>query len=259
MRKIFTTIITIGLSLTGVSKNRINAPVDRAKRCVGSNHDKETCENMRLRAVKINCISKEEYETLKKYGAYPSCNILKKDTDKFLDGWCPCGCFHPDTLITVYDTKKEKLKIKTAKKVIEEQNNTHLVHVGKNSSINNLSYKKSKIRLSTSGKEEKEMLVIKTQNYPPLILTEKHPVVISSGEMITAKNLKTTHLLLNTKGEKIKILDISKKKYNVDVVNFSTERNHPLEHIIVANGLLTGDQYWQASLEDQLNRVVIRQ
>jgi hypothetical protein len=259
MKKIFLTIITIGFSITGISKNRINAPVDKAKRCVGSNHDKDSCESMRLKAVEINCINKEEYETLKRYGAYPSCNILKQGTDKFLDGWCPCGCFHPDTLIASYDTIKEKYKMKTAKEVVKEQNNTHLVHLGKNSSINNISYKKSKIRLSTSGKEEKEMLVIETKDYPPLILTEKHPVVISSGEMITAKNLKETHLLLNTKGEKIKILKISKKKYDLDVVNFSTEREHPLEHIIVANGLLTGDQYWQASLEDQFNRVVIRQ
>jgi hypothetical protein len=259
MLKYYLAIILFNLNLYGTFRNRINAEVDRSKRCVSTGLNAASCEKIRKKAVEINCINEAEYHTLKKYGAYPSCNILKGTGEDLLDGWCPCGCFHPATLIASYDTKDSRYKIKTAKNILNEQKTTQLVHLRKSSSIKKLSYKKSKIRITTEGKEDKKMLIIETKKYLPLILTEKHPIVISPGKMIAAKNLTTKHLLLNAKGQKVKITKISKKKYDLDVVNFSTERTDPLEHVIIANGLLTGDQYWQASLEDQFNRVFIRQ
>lgn len=60
-------IIGLNISAAGYSgKNRINEKENRVGRCLGGVDD-ATCENRRLFALNKGCISREEYDTLKRF------------------------------------------------------------------------------------------------------------------------------------------------------------------------------------------------
>ncbi|MBC61833.1 MAG: hypothetical protein CMP11_05190 [Zetaproteobacteria bacterium] len=245
------------ISLEGLGNNRIKAPVDPAKRCVSSKINHEKCEDMRKKSIDIGCITYEEYYTLKKYGAFPSCNILKGEGLDMLDGWCPCGCFHPDTLIKVITSNNFFPLDIRAKKILENHNKFSLAHLSKDSQIKNFFIDYSPIRLITYGEEKKKMISIRTEDGRTLEITKEHPVFVAPGKMKFAHSLNTNDLLLDISSQEVAIQRIEEKEYYGDVVNFSTDKDSVTEHIIFANNLAVGDQYWQASLEDHMNQVLV--
>jgi hypothetical protein len=76
--------------------------------------------------------------------------------------------------------------------------------------------------------------------------------------MKQAQNITKQDRLIDSNGEEVLIKEIIRMKYRDTVINFSTEAENNLEHIIFANDLAVGDLYWQASLEDHYNRIMIR-
>ncbi len=134
-----------------------------------------------------------------------------------------------------------------------------MTHLKESSHLNEFEYGAEKIRLKTFGKELKKIYKIKAEGKDPLLLTEKHPILLSSGVMIQAKDLKETDSLLSVTGDVVSVEKIERMPFKQDVVNFSLDTKNPKEHLIFANDLVVGDQYWQASLEDLLNQVLIRE
>ena len=255
---LFLFILNANYSLASI-ESRISRPTDPAKRCVSKYVSSQKCEDLRKKALEINCIIKEEYDLLKKYGSYPSCNFLRGEGLDMLDGWCPCGCFSPATEISVFsDHNFLNKKIKASDIIFGNNKDILVSHLSEDSSFGDFSYKASKIRLKTHGKESKKIYRIKPKGRKAILLTERHPVLLASGIMKQIKDVDISDKLVLSTGKPIPIESIKREPFRIEVVNFSIDVEKNKEHLIFANDLVIGDQYWQASLEDLLNQVFIR-
>jgi len=237
--------------------NRINTPVNSAVRCV--NISEEQCKAKRSRALARGWIDQEEYNTLVSYGAYPVC-----DEDGALQAWCPCGCFHPDSKISVYDISRGLTTQMNAFSIMENYRDYKLVHLDEAlSKTGSFEHASSPIKMSTHGVETVPLIIIQTKDGRELKVTTRHPVLTARGEMILASEFKKEDGLLDFYGKKVDIASITSSllKNNKEVVNFMVDKelSHKLEHVIFAENLAVGDLGWQSSLEDEQNQVILRQ
>ncbi len=246
------------LSTISFSQNRITAPHDPRLRCMSNAVASGECEGMRSRALELGCITKEEYSALKKYGSFPTCNLLRGSGLGMLDGWCACGCFHPQVKVKVKDSEGVEIKEVPVEDLFENITNKRLVHLSQDASLSDMSLSDSKIRIQTKGKEEHRLVHIWTADERNITLTGLHPILISDGSMKLAREITLFDELVDFSGEPVEIVYISHRKFDGDVYNFSTEGETLNEHVIFANNFAVGDQYWQSSLEDQINRIFIR-
>ena len=168
-----------------------------------------------------------------------------------LDGWCLCGCFHPRTKISAYDKRTQSYDKFLASNILNKKDLFQLVHLSKNSNNNRLYFESSDIRLAVYGPETKNLISFKTKHQKtPLIVSDNHPILTSSGIMKAAKNINLNDKLINIYNQKETITNIDKIAFTGDVINFSTSREDLINHVIVANGYLVGDQYWQNLIEE---------
>ena len=258
MKRAFSLILLLVFSLEGFSKSRIIGPKDPKARCVNPISSSETCEFIRKKSLEENCITQEEYEILKRNGSYPACNMwVEKDADKLLS-WCPCGCFAPDTLINVFSEMGFLERKEMASDLVFGKQDYLVTHLSDESSLDSFSYEASPIRLKTHGKEFKKVYVVKPYGKSSITLTERHPVLLSTGVMKQIKDVTLKDMLVLSSGEPVKIEKIERIPFKQEVVNFSLETEKNKEHLIFANDIVVGDQYWQASLENLMNKVLLR-
>lgn len=264
-KKIF--LLTMLLSLNTMSAGRINAPVSPIARCNNVGVPAEKCETIRQKEVASGCITQEEADTLRAYGAFPVCSELLGVGLNKLGSWCPCGCFAARTQISaVYQddldlmTRSEVLSSRiSAAEVSENFKFINLMHFSFDTNLHEMSKDLSPIRIATFGKEKKDLIKISTFDGRNLYLTEKHPVLTINGVMKLAKNLRPTDKLVDMNGDELGIKELSQVPYNGLVYNFATEAKDKKEHVIFAEGVAVGDLYWQSSLEDEMNQIFIRQ
>lgn len=245
------------------ANNRITGPADRAARCMNAGVNDVVCEVRRKEALKDNCITQEEYDTLLRYGAFPVCSKFGTGLDSLMS-WCPCGCFAPDTKISVQNRQGQQFE-ERADLISANTQQYLLEHLTADSFLSESTAQPTQfytefapIRLSTAGQEPHELVVIELENGVKLRLTQRHPVLTFAGKMVFARDLKVNDVLTTKQGSPVLVTTLKYEKFTGDVVNFSTEKNKIPEHVIFAEGVAVGDQFWQASLEDQINRVFIR-
>lgn len=247
------------------SASRITGETDKKMRCTDTPLPTEECDYRRKRALEVGCINQDEYNDLVRYGSAPSCNTLRKvDTPmQYLEGWCACGCFAPFTKIAV--TEKSLLPISIedlifvkAKKITNQSHRFNLVHLTEEATLQDLQTTASPIRISTEGREKKELVQIVTEDYRKLLLTPRHPILTSKGTMIMAQDLRPDHLLVDRNGNKMRIRSLSTIPFKGKVYNFMSDSESHKGHVIFAEDLAVGDLYWQSSLEDQYNQEFIR-
>lgn len=265
------------------SYSRIKKAKDPHARCTNTQGVSQNyCEKKRKSALASGCITKDEYQDLLRFGSTPSCDeylalekinslqrkrgLSEKKFSDFTDAeklqqlitWCPCGCFHPGSNISVviddhFDTKKAGTIAKNPKKY-------ELLHLRADSSKEYFTYSSSPIRIATKGKEEKPLFYISLEENKTLRLTENHPVLLPNMKMVFAKNIKAGMRLVKKDGATIKVLSVKKKIFKGDVVNFvvDSQSEEPLEHVIFSEGIAVGDMYWQSEMEHQIDRIKVR-
>jgi hypothetical protein len=91
-------------------------------------------------------------------------------------------------------------------------------------------------------------------------LSTEHAVLLSSGEMVAARELDAAlHSLVTEKGEIVAISKIERRATDDDVYNVLTDAGLSHKgHLIIANGLVVGDIMWQNTLAADLHAVIIR-
>ncbi len=241
--------------------NRITAPADPAARCANKAMPLEPCEARRLTALNRGCISQQEYDNLRRHGSFPLCNYEETNQDLMFDSWCSCGCFHPDTLISAFDLNSDQYTEAKAVDIVNKHKDFEVFHLTEEATVKSFAFNKTGLRSPTRGPEEHPLVVIETVNGKVLKLTDKHPVLLSEGRMVQAKELSERDRLLTSEGEVVAIQKIREEAFSGEVVNFmiDSDLDHKNEHIIIAEGLAVGDLAWQSSLEDELNKIVLRQ
>jgi hypothetical protein len=114
----------------------------------------------------------------------------------------------------------------------------------------------------TSGNEEKELYKISTQNGLTISVTGNHPilVVLENGEqeMIRAEEVTQENNLLDQDGNIAKIYSIKNVRTHLKVFNLDTDDSDPSKHVVIANGIQTGDNKWQKALDVKKWRLKLR-
>lgn len=130
---------------------------------------------------------------------------------------------------------------------------------------NGFDFQYSPIFTKSSGKEEEDLIAIKTKDGRKLIVSQDHALLTADNIMVTALDFLYTFKeqdlkLVNIDGSTIEIEDAKFQKSNESLVyNFGISSSDPVQHIIFAEGIAVGDLLWQSSLQDELNRVLVRQ
>ncbi|MFM8269247.1 MAG: RICIN domain-containing protein, partial [Pseudomonadota bacterium] len=134
------------------------------------------------------------------------------------------GCFTKDTQIKMANGKE--------KKVSELLENEYVWNPHFQTGV--------RIKKIVKGPEKKSLYRVKTGNQE-VIVTEDHPFLIHDG-WIQARALKKGQELLG-QGEARQVTDVTQLKYQgpEDVFNFELDTDEPLGHVIMANGIPTGD------------------
>lgn len=256
--KLSSVFLILALQVNFAYANRITSPADPRIRCEnGAGADK--CEKRRADGLQNKCITQEEYQTLKDFGSFPTC--VPEDGTWILLGWCSCGCFAEDTLISVFEKENQQFKEISASTLAHHRQSYEAVHLTSNSTLSQFEYGNSNIRITTEGLEKQPIVVIETENGRKLRVTEKHPILTQRGSMVQAKDLQIEDGVISQEGIPLKISSLRLESYCGNVINFMVDQpiSSHLEHVVFANQIAVGDLGWQSSLEDELNQVMIRQ
>lgn len=212
-------------------------------------------------ALEIGCVTQEEHDALVRYNAYPQCSVFNPP-ETMLEGWCPCGCVHPDTLMSVVKMDSGDQGVESADKVAKNVAQYKLVTLSPDADFNAADFPLSAhgIDLSTSGPAMRDLIVITTLDGRVLKLTQTHPVVLANGEIKQAKDLRPDDLALSIEGEALDIVSVERVPYKGEVYNFasSAELFDVPGHIVFGQGLAIGDLTLEALLNQYKKSVELR-
>ena len=251
----FIAAVLLSLSTSGFSainletfKNKANES-ENTGRCIGA-RDINYCNGELDYALSKNLITKDAYNWGKTNEFYPVVN--RRDV---VEAICKCGCFDGETQILLSGLEGETLAaIKTITK------GQDVMALSSEATLTDLSLDTFQIETVTQGPEENDMYVFTMENGAVLKLTRHHGVLLSTGEMIAAMDVDTSHkMLLAEDGSEVAVTKITREKPKGDVYNIDTDGDDNLNHIIVAEGILVGDVAWQNGLAAELGSIQIRQ
>ncbi|MDQ3230527.1 MAG: Hint domain-containing protein [Pseudobdellovibrionaceae bacterium] len=171
---------------------------------------------------------------------------------------CICGCFAPDTKIDVFYKSTGHMDQIRAAELVRAKDVFDLSSLTSDASLSSLAFNASPIKGVSYGPTASPLLVIQTSDKRTLKLTTEHGVLLNSGIMVTALELKAGDSLITRDGSTVVITQIETESYTGSVYNVETSGQLDQEHIIVAEGILVGDLAWQNKLKDQLGAVAIR-
>ncbi|MFM8313928.1 MAG: Hint domain-containing protein, partial [Deltaproteobacteria bacterium] len=158
----------------------------------------------------------------------PSCRVLNTKRSMFRVG----GCFAGSTQVRMADG--------TDKKVSDVQADDWVLNPIYNAPV--------KVKKVVKGPEKKALWEVR-YGENRVVVTEDHPFLTQQG-WVQTQGLKSGEVLIGD-GKSEKITSVKKLKYQApeDVWNFELDTEDPLAHVVVANGIPTGDLVTQQELK----------
>ena len=228
--------------------NRINNPdYNKPGRCAEEPMPPEECKEEQELAREF--LTAEEYKTLVAKGLYSMHTRRGK-----LKGVCPCGCFEASTNILIQDESGEAVY----KEVQNLKKSDLVVSMDAESTLSDMSFQGRDSYYVTRGPEKPALHVFYLENGKKLALTQNHAILLPTGVVVTAKDLKEGDSLLSKDGETVKIEKKTREFTSKDVYNFAIKGESELNHFVVAEGIVVGDILWQNSYADLLFKVALR-
>jgi hypothetical protein len=166
-------------------------------------------------------------------------------------GFCYTGCYTPEQRVSFGG---QYIGIQQA---FEEKQST-VTALSLNSTERALSYSEQAIRTYVAGDSEELIYVLKTQDGRQLDVTDTHPMVRGTGEVVKARELKAGDVLLGSDGKQVVLEDVSTYRFKGRVWNLQPVSEEKLENIINAEGLLTGSIRFQNEWGDSAFRLFLR-
>lgn len=239
-------IIFVALSLP------IASFADGALRCPNGAFDAARCEIIRNDALRVGCINEQTYRELVAGNRFPAC------VGSTLVGDCPCGCFAGDTSIDVELSHGEKAQMLAF--LLFDQWQDHSVSALEDSArLNDIRLVPRELNRATVGKERLPLVVLSLSNGRTLRLTQKHPVLKHTGQMVTAREVTRGDRVLDRRGQEVFVTRVERVREEGNVYNFETDGTTLASHVVVAEGVLVGDLAWQNALEEELGGIAIRE
>ena len=228
---------------------RIDTEHNGGKRCADEVLPQERCNEMRERARNNNCVDGPEYNLLVKYNLCPTCDWYYPGPKAYL-GYCPPGCFARGTLILVKDLTQGDTRWEAIENVVASPKAFEVWSLDEGSTVSEQTLVSRGIRMALIGPEKKPMVEMTMADGTKISVTGGHAMMLSTGEMLAAEDLRVGNLLAKSNGEKAEIINIDRAPTEDDVFNLLLDVEAPISHSIIAiGGLVTGDQYWQGRPE----------
>jgi len=202
------------------------------------------------------CITQEEYFYAEANFIAPLCSPFSPT--QYL-GYCRCGCLAKQTEVFVEQANGAQwVQIDS---LPGHEDETNLFSLAANASLSSWDYGTSGLTAMTIGPEQKPLVWVTTTAGQSIGLTETHGVLLATGFMARAEELKVGDALVDIDGVPQKITKIDRRPADGDVYNVLTDAglNDKPGHVIFANQLAVGDLYWQNILESEFRQLVIRE
>ncbi len=168
-------------------------------------------------------------------------------------GFCRAGCYTPDQMLLFSDGYHS---IESARRSLRSD----IVSVSRDSTIDQIDFQLSELRSYTVDPKAKlqEILTITTEEGGELKVTLNHPLVVSSGDIKEARDLKVGDKLISEAGTFEPIHSIQEIQYFGKVLNVELTNRNLLNNIVVAQGYLNGSVMYQNTATKEVNRQVLR-
>ncbi len=173
---------------------------------------------------------------------------------------CLSSCLTPEQSISIEAT--DVLLGRTSTMLESYQSGrTSIAGVSENSTLEALSYHQTKVDRFVTELVDSEHLVlnIRTAKGREVRLTPNHAVLVSTGEMIEARNIEKGTLLVGKDGAPDAVVQITESTHFGKVYNVFVGSSNPTENLIVAQDLIVGTGFFQNEGADLLNRKLLRQ
>ncbi len=108
-----------------------------------------------------------------------------------------------------------------------------------------------RIKKVVAGPEPEPVIAFETKSGSKLTVTSLHPVMTSQGVKL-AKDIAIADELKSVDGKWVPIVSIGRKEYSGDVYNLELEGESEVDHLIIAEGLVSGDLYLQSKLSGRI-------
>jgi len=202
------------------------------------------------------CITLEEYQYAEANNIAPLCSPF--DPHMYL-GYCRCGCLSKET--EVFVEQKGTAQWVPIDTLPGHESETTMFALSTNATMQAWDFATSGLTAMTIGPELRPLVWVTTSGGQSIGMTEKHGVLLATGFMAQAVELKVGDTLVDVDGLPQEITSIERRLADGDVYNVLTgagQSNKP-GHIIFANQLAVGDLYWQNILDSEFRQLVIRE
>lgn len=227
-----------------------NKPV--GQRCATA-IDQTVCDFLNNTALSNNLITQGGFDFLQ---SVSFCAIVQDLGQGFrIFDFCPKGCFAADTQIAssvAVDGMAGYVPVKSVSP------NSTVLSMTDDASLGNVLLTSQSVKRIVLGAEDADLFVFALANGRTLRVTQHHPMVLDSGEIIEARKVGPKMSFVGLDGQPVKVTAITREKPTADVFNFETAGDTQLSHVIVAEGVLVGDLKIQNELADEEGSIALR-
>ncbi len=260
-RQTFATLVLV-LSVLG-SSTSFAEKFDAAykQHCSGFT-DHEKCKKRIAKVYRDGCITEQERnQALTGTDGKEIVPICSDDDeigrDRDYHGWCFCSCFLKGTRIFVEDKATGRRSWEKIEEVTLRRQFFNIVTLSKNATTQDISLDVSEIKVWSSGVENAPIFVLTMDDGSVLTLTGNHSLVLASGYLVDAKDVKVGDTFVNIKNEKVTLVAISQMETKEEVYNVFLKGKQFHSHMLFAETILVGDALFENASEEQVRSVYV--
>ncbi|WP_394840306.1 hypothetical protein LVJ94_25815 [Pendulispora rubella] len=162
---------------------------------------------------------------------------------------CPVGCFASDTQLATGGVVGEVA-------INQVNEGTQLLTLDEGSALRTPNLVSTPVEMSIKGPEMHDLVTFDLANGRELSVTEEHPMVLASGQIVKAKNVAAEDSFVGSSGSSVAIHGIYRTPAVGDVYNVKMHTRDLLGHIVVAEGVLAGDNELQAVIGSEEEKAI---
>lgn len=237
------------------------ATLSHAMRCA-SGISATQCSNFQQTAFKDGLVTSDGLTWLQANAYCPIVVDIGSGPEIF--SICPQGCFASDTQLLTSGTGNSKSGFTTASALgtkmlsASAAPSATLMSMADDASIHGIGLTTRSVDRFVTGPETVPLFVFTLANGSTLRVTQHHPMVLHSGKIIEAAQVKPNEAFVDVNGRRVGINSITRAMTSDDVFNFQTVGDTDLSHVIVAEGVLVGDLKLQNELEFEQTSIQLR-
>lgn len=226
--------------------------LDPGRRC-SEPLPQDTCNTQINNALAFGLITSNAVTFLRNNGFCPL--VIDLGTGPRIFDFCPAGCFAADTRILTSVPGAREVGYTPASEITPQH---MLMSMADESSYGSVTVTARSIKRAVHGSEKPPLYVFALANGSVLRVTQHHPMVIDTGQVVAANQVDLRMSFVGLDGAPVAIASIAREQTTSDVFNFLAAGDTQLEHVIVAEGVLVGDLQLQNELAAEQASIELR-